>query len=129
MGFATAEELQAAMSARPHIYTKSFIEDAARTIERLEERVGEHIRLDATSSAGLADAAKEIDRLTEENARLKDRAEGVAKERDELARRVQELEGMLASRPPPETTVTGLPTPATSKKRCALHAVCNAHIC
>lgn len=117
------------MSARPHIFHRDFIEDAERTVENLEERVSEHIRLDATSAAGLADAAKEIDRLTAENARLKEQADAVAEERDELARRVKELEGMLAGRAPHENTATGLPTPATTKKQYALLNARKAHIC
>ena len=136
MGFVSAEELQAAMSARPEAFRKDFVEGSARTIEGLEERVREHIRLDAASAAGLADAAKEIDRLKAENARLQERADAVAgerdavaRERDELKRRVEELEGALAGRAVPEDTGTGLLTPATTKKRYASPRLPHAHIC
>lgn len=117
MGFGTADQLRAAIAERPHIFHKSFIEKAADNIENLEKRVAEHIRLNATSSAALADAAEEIDRLTEENALLESKRDAVTRERDALARRVNELEGMVSSRVPP---TTGLLTPATGKRRYVL---------
>lgn len=117
MGFSTAEELRTAISERPHIFHKSFIEEAARNLENLEECVAEHIRLDATSSAGLADAAKEIDRLTKDNAQLVGEKDALTRERDELARRVKELEGIVSSRVPPSNPATGLLTPATTKRQ------------
>ncbi|KAH9925133.1 uncharacterized protein B0H18DRAFT_1119573 [Fomitopsis serialis] len=112
LGFGTAEEVQTAISQRPQVFRKEFIEGAARTIEALEDRIANHIQLEKTAQEGLADAAKEIDRLNADNSRLRVQLEEVTRERSDLTKRVKELEGR-----PPSAFTTGLPTPATAAKK------------
>ncbi|KZT64437.1 hypothetical protein DAEQUDRAFT_769724 [Daedalea quercina L-15889] len=117
MGFDSVEELEAAIAARPQTFRKEFIQEAPRTIEALEAQVAEHIRLDTASREGLADAAKEIDRLTGETAQLWERVEEVCRERDALEKRVKELNSEVSSRLSMSHSSTGFPTPATTGKR------------
>lgn len=111
------EEAESAMSARPEIYERTFIEQAASRIQSLEMQINKHIRLDTESRGANGEASEEIASLREENDRLKEELAAANRQKDDLRKQLNHLESRPEAPVPPAIFPNGLPTPVTTTKK------------
>ncbi|CCM05622.1 uncharacterized protein FIBRA_07851 [Fibroporia radiculosa] len=119
MGFENIEDAESAVAARPRIFNRLFIENAATRVELLETQVAKHIELDAEAREALVDASQEIHELKKENERLVAELIAANQQNEALKGTLDRFEGKLETPVRPLASTTGLPTPALTvvKKR------------